>query len=200
MRKLNVLNNVTLDGVMQAPGRPDEDTRGGFAHGGWAAKYGDPVLGEFLGRGMATETELVLGRRTYEDFASFWPGQRGNPFTERLNNLTKHVASRTLTEPLAWVNSRLLDPDAVTAVASLKDEPGPDLLVMGSGSLLRSLIAGGLVDEYTLLIHPLILGAGTRLFSGDLPSVGLELVESLTTTTGVIIAVYRSGAHGADPA
>lgn len=191
MRRLMVLNNLTLDGVMQSPGRADEDTRGGFPHGGWAAKYGDPVLGEFLGRGMGAKTELVLGRRTYEDFAAFWPKQRDNPFTERLNNLTKHVASRTLTEPLSWVNSQLLAPDAVEAVASLKDEPGPDLLVMGSGNLLQSLIGGGLVDQYTLLIHPLILGTGSRLFAGDLPSASLELVESLTTTTGVIIAVYR---------
>ncbi|MFL4474052.1 dihydrofolate reductase family protein [Paeniglutamicibacter sp. MACA_103] len=191
MRKLMVLNNVTLDGVMQSPGRSDEDTRDGFAYGGWAVKYGDPILGEFLGRGMAAETELVLGRRTYEDFASFWPTQRDNPFTERLNNLTKHVASRTLTEPLSWVNSRLLAPDAVAAVSSLKDGPGPDLLVMGSGNLLQSLIAGGLVDEYTLLIHPLILGTGARLFAGELPDMALDLVESLTTTTGVIIAVYR---------
>ena len=196
MRRLMVLNNLTLDGVMQSPGRADEDTRGGFPHGGWATKYGDPVLGEFLSRGMGAKTELVLGRRTYEDFAAFWPKQRNSPFTERLNSLTKHVASRTLTGPLSWGNSRLLAPDAVEAVASLKDEPGPDLLVMGSGNLLQSLIVGGLVDQYTLLIHPLILGAGSRLFAGNLPSAALELVESLTTTTGVIIAVYRPAAQG----
>ncbi len=191
MRMLSVLNNLSLDGIMQGPGRKDEDTRNGFARGGWAVKYTDAVLGEFLGRGMGKETELVLGRRTYEDFASYWPMQTGNPFTERLNHLTKHVASRTLETPLAWVNSVLLPGDAVSALAGLKQEPGPDLLAMGSGNLLRSLIGAGLVDEYTLLIHPLVLGTGNRLFTDGLPGVELELVESLTTTTGVIIAVYR---------
>ncbi|RAX49452.1 dihydrofolate reductase [Arthrobacter sp. AQ5-05] len=191
MRRLTVMNNLSLDGVMQAPGRPDEDTRNGFERGGWAVKYNDAVLGEFLGRGLGVEAELVLGRRTYEDLAAYWPNQGDNPYTERLNKLTKHVASRTLKAPLSWQNSVLLPGEAVSAVAGLKQESGPDLLVMGSGNLLRSLIGAGLVDEYTLLIHPLVLGRGTRLFGDGLPNAELDLVESLATTTGVIIAVYR---------
>lgn len=191
MRKLAVLNNLALDGVMQAPGRPDEDTRGGFTRGGWAVRYNDEVMSGFLARGMGVGAELVLGRRTFEDFASYWPRPGDNPFTMVLNNMTKHVASRTLAEPLPWANSVLLPPDAAAGVAELKGQGGPDLLVMGSGNLLRSLIAEGLVDEYTLLIHPLILGNGGRLFDRGLPATDLELVETLDTTTGVVIAVYR---------
>ena len=191
VRKLTVLNNLTLDGVMQGPGRPDEDTRNRFDHGGWAQAYTDAVLGEYLGRGMGTAHELVLGRRTWEDFASFWPTQEDNPFTDLLNTLTKHVASRTLHEPLAWANSKLLPGDAVEAVAALRGQPGPDLLCMGSGNLLRSLMAAGLVDEYTLLIHPLVLGTGRKFFADGLPRAEMQLVEAITTTTGVIIAVYR---------
>ena len=191
MRKLAVLDNVTLDGVMQGPGRGDEDTRHGFRHGGWAQPYADPVLGEYLGSGMGEAHELVMGRRTWQDFAGFWPTQPGNPFTELLNSITKHVASRTLHEPLAWANSHLLPGDAVEAVAQLLERPGPDLLCMGSGNLVQSLIAAGLVGEYTLLIHPLVLGTGDRLFAPGLPRTDLKLVEAVTTTTGVIIAVYR---------
>lgn len=191
MRKLTVLNNLTLDGVMQGPGRPDEDTRNGFGAGGWAQSYADAVMGEYLGAGMGSTHELVLGRRTWEDFASFWPTQGDNPFTELLNTLTKHVASRTLHEPLAWANSRLLRGDAVEAVAALRNQDGPDLLCMGSGKLLQSIMAAGLVDEYTLLIHPLVLGTGSKFFTEALPRMEFKLVEAITTTTGVIIAVYR---------
>lgn len=186
-----MLNNLTLDGIMQGPGRVEEDTRHGFAAGGWAQPYADNVLGEYLGRGMSTPHELVLGRRTWQDFASFWPMQTDNPFTELLNSLTKHVASRTLHEPLAWANSKLLEGDAVEAIADLRAQDGPDLLCMGSGNLLQGLMAAGLIDEFTLLIHPLVLGQGSRMFKETLPLMNFKLVEAIATTTGVIIAVYR---------
>jgi dihydrofolate reductase len=134
-----VNNNLTLDGVMQAAGRPDEDLRGGFEHGGWALPYNDPVMGRVMGERMAQGGPLLLGRRTYEDFAGFWPNQADNPFTEVLNNVRKYVASRTLEEPLWWSNSTLLEGDAAKAVARLKEQPGRDLVLLGSGELVQSL-------------------------------------------------------------
>ena len=192
MRKLVVNNNVTLDGVMQAPGRPDEDTRGGFEHGGWALPYNDEVMGRVMGERMAGGGSILLGRRTYEDFASFWPNQpEPNPFTAVLNNTQKYVASTTLEEPLAWSNSTLLKGDAADAVARLKEEPGENIVVLGSGELVQSLMRRDLVDEWVLLIHPLILGSGRRLFTDGSPFAALRLVDSVTTTTGVVIASYR---------
>jgi dihydrofolate reductase len=188
MSRLVVFTNVTLDGVMQAPGRPDEDTRDGFAHGGWGAPYFDAVMGEVMGAHMAKPGAIVLGRRTYEDFASFWPKQTDNPFTPVLNERTKYVASTTLREPLPWVNSKLLEGDAAQAVARLKAESDDDLAVLGSGELIRSI--RDLVDEYVLSIHPLVLGSGRRLFPDDGTTAKLRLVDSTTTTTGVIIATY----------
>ena len=190
MSKVVVFTSVTLDGVMQAPGRPDEDTRGGFTHGGWAAPYNDRVMAEVAAQGMAGGGPLLLGRRTYEDFYGFWPHQQDNPFTEVLNHTLKYVASTTLAEPLPWSNSRLLEGDAADAVAKLKEQPGKDLTVLGSGELAGSLIRRGLVDRYVLLIHPLALGSGRRLFPDD-AEVALRLVDSVTTTTGVIIATYE---------
>jgi dihydrofolate reductase len=189
MRQIVVTNNVSLDGVMQAPGRPDEDERDGFTRGGWAVPYADPVAGQVMGKGMATTDALLLGRRTYEDFAGYWPQQEGNPFTGFLDNVGKYVASATLTEPLPWRNSTLLSGDAADAVARLKREPGKDIAVLGSGELIDSLRRRGLVDRYVLLIHPLLLGSGRRLFP-DGAEAGLELVDSVTTATGVIIATY----------
>ena len=192
MRKLTVLNHVTLDGVMQAPASPDEDTRGGFSRGGWAQAGNDQVMVDFLGVGRGGEPgALVLGRRTYLQFYGFWPQQRDNPYTESLNKQQKYVASRTLTEPLPWQNSTLLPGDAAAAVAALKQAPGPDLLVLGSGELINSLRPRALVDEYVLMIHPLILGAGRRLFPEGTPA-DLHLAETVTTTTGVIIARYQA--------
>jgi dihydrofolate reductase len=192
MRKLVVVASLTLDGVMQAPGRPDEDTRGGFEHGGWALPYNDPVMGRVMAEGMADAGSLVLGRRTYEDFFSFWPHQTDNPYTEVLDNTLKYVASRTLTEPLPWRNSSLLAGDAAEAVAGLKQEPGKDLVVLGSGELVQSLRRHRLVDRYVLLIHPLGLGSGRRLFPEGGGLAALRLVgELVTTTTGVIIATYE---------
>jgi dihydrofolate reductase len=189
MSRLVVVDNVTLDGVMQAPGRPDEDTRGGFAHGGWAVPYWDAVMGEVMGAHMAKPGALVLGRRTYEDFASFWPKQTDNPFTPVLNERRKYVASTTLREPLPWENSTLLEGDAAQAVAELKAQSEVDLVVLGSGELLRSILP--LVDEYLLSIHPLVLGSGRRLFPDDGTTAKLRLIDSTPTTTGVIIATYQ---------
>lgn len=191
MRRIVVTNSISLDGVMQAPGRPDEDTRDGFTRGGWALPYQDPVLGRRMGEAMASTGALLLGRRTYLDFAGYWPRQTGNPFTPVLDALPKYVASTTLTGPLPWVNSHLLDGDVIEAVTELKAGSGPDIAVLGSGELVRSLRRHRLVDAYVLLVHPLVLGGGRRLFAaGDAPDE-LRLVDSVTTTTGVVVASYE---------
>jgi dihydrofolate reductase len=191
MSRVVVTNHVTLDGVMQAPGRPDEDRRGGFEHGGWAVPRNDEVMGRVMAEGMAQGGPLLLGRRTYESFYAFWPHQKDNPFTAVLDNAQKYVASTTLREPLPWRNSTLLQGDVAAAVARLREQPGKDIGVLGSGELVQSLMREGLVDEYLLMIHPLVLGSGRRLFPDDGPSVALRLVDSVTTTTGVVIARYR---------
>jgi dihydrofolate reductase len=191
MRKLLVLNHLTLDGVMQAPGRPDEDRRGGFEHGGWATADNDPIMMQAIGPGVGQGAVLLFGRRTYEDFFSVWPGRTDNPFTAMLDNTQKYVASRSLREPLPWQNSTLLAGDAAESVARVKEQPGKDLLVMGSGELLQTLMRHGLVDEYLLMIHPQVLGLGRRLFNEDGRRSNLTLVNSVTTTRGVLIATYR---------
>ena len=191
MRTVTVTEHLTLDGVMQAPGRPDEDTRGGFQHGGWAIPNNDEVMARVMGEGMARGGPLLLGRRTYEDFYGFWPHQKDNPFTDVLNNAEKFVASRTLTDPLPWNNSTVLKGDAAETVKELKEQPGEDIGVMGSGELVQSLIRHRLVDEYLLMIHPLVLGSGRRLLPDGVHS-SLRLVDSVTTTTGVVIATYRA--------
>ena len=186
-----VFMSVTLDGVIQAPARPDEDIRGGFEHGGWAVPYADEVMGKAAGEGMARPGSLLLGRRTYEDFFTVWPNRTDNPYTEVLNKRTKYVASRTLQEPLPWKNSTLLKGDAAEAVARLKKQPGGDVMMLGSGELVQSLMRSNLIDEYILLIHPLVLGSGRRLFSDGGPSATLSLVDTKATTTGVVIATYQ---------
>ncbi len=191
MSKVVVFMNLTLDGVMQAPGRPDEDRRGGFEHGGWATPYADPVIGSMVGESMANTGALLLGRRTYEDFYSVWPNRTDNPFTVVLNNTQKYVASTTLKEPLVWSNSTLLKGDAAEAVARLKEQPGKDIVILGSGELVKSLMRRNLVDEYMLLIHPLVLGSGRRLFTDGGTFAALRLVDTKTTTTGVVIATYQ---------
>jgi dihydrofolate reductase len=192
MGKITVFASLTLDGVMQAPGRPDEDRRGGFDRGGWAQPYNDPVMGRVAAEGMAKEGSLLLGRRTFEDFFSFWPKQPDNPYTEALDNTRKYVASTTLDEPLPWKNSTLLKGDAADAVAELKRQPGENLTVLGSGELVHSLRRRDLIDEYMLLIHPLVLGSGRKLFPDGGPPAELRLVDTVTTTTGVIIATYHT--------
>ena len=192
MGKLVVFMHLTLDGVMQAPGRPDEDLRGSFAHGGWARPRGDAVMGSAAGESMANIGALLLGRRTYEDFYAYWPNQpEPNPFTAVLNNSQKYVASTTLEEPLPWRNSTLLKGDAAEAVARLKEQLSKDLLVLGSGELVQSLMRRNLVDEYVLLIHPLVLGSGRRLFTDGGAFATLRLVDAKTTATGVLIATYQ---------
>ena len=190
MGRILVMENLSLDGVMQAPGRPDEDTRDGFEQGGWFQQYNDEVLGRFLGRSMGSASgALLLGRRTYEDFFGFWPKQTdGNPFTAALDAATKYVASTTLTEPLPWQNSVLLHGDVAAAVAELKRHT--DLTVFGSGELVRTLAAAGLLDEYLLLVVPRLLGQGRRLFEGG-ARAALQLTECVPTTTGVLITRYR---------
>ena len=194
MRRIVATISLTLDGVMQAPGRPDEDRRGGFEHGGWARAYSDSVMMKAMGKGMAEAGPLLFGRRTYEDFFAVWPGRKDNPFTAVLDNSQKYVASRTLREPLPWQNSTLLAGDAAETVARLKAQPGKDIAVLGSGDMMQTLMRHGLVDEYVLLIHPLVLGRGRRLFNDDARRSALRLVDSVTTTTGVVIATYRSEA------
>ena len=192
MPKVIVNNSLTLDGVMQAPGRADEDRRGGFEHGGWAQPYFDSVMASAAAEGIATGPALLFGRRTYEDFAAFWPNQpEDNPFRDVLNNSQKYVASTTLKEPLSWSNSTLLEGDAAEAVARLKERPGKDLVVLGSEELVQSLLRHNLIDEFVLLIHPLILGKGRRLFTDGGASVALRLVDTKTSTTGVVIATYQ---------
>jgi dihydrofolate reductase len=193
MSKIIVFNSITLDGVMQAPGGPDEDRRGGFTRGGWAQPYNDEVMANLAAEGMTDAGPLLFGRRTYEQFYSYWPHQTDNPYTDVLNSSQKYVASRTLAEPLAWQNSTLLQGDAAAAVAELRDRPGKDIVVMGSGDLLQTLMRHGLVDSYILLIHPLVLGSGRRLFPDNGPDAKLRLVNSVPTTTGVIIATYEAG-------
>ncbi|TDD99966.1 dihydrofolate reductase family protein [Jiangella asiatica] len=197
MGKLVVIENLSLDGVMQAPASPDEDTRGGFRHGGWAMPYSDEVAMAEMGEGMAKGGPLLFGRQTYENFFGFWPKQNDdNPFTPVLNAATKYVVSTTLTEPLPWENSRLIggDTDAVVrAVQTVKDREPGDIGVLGSGELMQTLIKHDLVDQYVLSIHPLVLGEGKRLFREGAPLTGFRLAKSVPTTTGVIIATYDRG-------
>lgn len=191
MRKIVAVVSVSLDGVMQAPGRADEDRRGGFEHGGWAQGYFDPVMLQAMGEGMAQGADLLFGRRTYEDFFAVWPGRTDNPFTAVLERSRKFVASRRLREELPWQNSTLLRGEAAESVARLKRTPGPGLTVLGCGDLLRTLTRERLVDAYVLLVHPLLLGRGRRLFGEDAPFTGLRLAKSVATSTGVVIATYE---------
>src|SRR5512136_2421160 len=191
MGKIVVFMNLTLDGVMQAPGRPDEDRRGGFEYGGWGIPYADPGIGKAAGESMATSGALLLGRRTYVDFYSVWPKRSDNPFSTVLNNAPKYVASTTLKEPLAWSNSTLLKGDVAEAVARLRGQPGKDIVILGSGELVKLLMQRNLIDEYLLLIHPLILGSGRRLFADGGAFAALRLVNAQTTTTSVVIATYQ---------
>jgi dihydrofolate reductase len=191
MRSITVTMNITLDGVVQGPGRPDEDLRGGFSHGGWGQRYSDEVMGREMAKGMAQPGDMLLGRRTWQDFITAWGHSTdGNPFTEHMNAATKYVVSRTREDADDWQNSILLRGEAVDTVADLKAQPGRDLSVIGSPSLVRSLHTAGLVDRYTLLIHPLTLGSGTRLFEGPAPLTEFQLSGSVTTTKGVIIGQY----------
>lgn len=190
MGTITVVNHISLDGVTQGLGRPDEDTRGGFAYGGWGTAYVDEVVGRAMGEHMGGEGAILLGRRTYEDFAGFWPQQPDNPYTEVLDRTRKYVVSQSLREPLPWRNSNVVDGDFVPAIERLKADVDGTLAVLGSGSLVRSLTEHDLVDEYLLLINPLLLGQGTRLFAERAPRRNLTLTGSLVSPSGVIIATY----------
>jgi dihydrofolate reductase len=193
MRELVVLSFITLDGVMQAPGGPEEDPDGGFEHGGWSVGYWEEQLEQAMGESMSPPFDLVLGRKTYEIFAAFWPNAEG-PAAGPLNSATKHVASTTLRE-LDWENSKLIDGDVAEGVRALKQEDGPELQVHGSANLIQTLLEHGLVDEFRLKVFPLVLGTGKRLFDGGTIPEGLELTSSQATPGGVIAATYRTGAE-----
>lgn len=190
MRRITVTNHVSLDGVMQAPASPDEDRRGHFPYGGWAVPDSDDMLASEMSAGMGEGGAMLFGHRTYDNMAAFWPYQTdGNPFTTFLNAADKYVVSRDPHTRLSWQNSRLLVGNAADTVAELKQTDGDDLGILGSGELVRSLAAAGLIDEYVLIIHPLVLGTGERMF-GDTHQ-RLELTRSVTTPKGVIVAYYR---------
>lgn len=192
MSKVVVQTFLTLDGVMQAPGGANEDHEGGFEHGGWQGP--DEAAGEIVGGWMERASGVLLGRKTYDIFAAFWPhvGDDGEDadIARQLNSLPKYVASRTL-DHLDWQNSTLLGDDVPGAVAKLRGEPGGEIHVWGSGDLIQTLIRHDLVDEYRLLIYPLVLGTGKRLFADGVVPASLELVETRGTPSGTILAVYR---------
>jgi dihydrofolate reductase len=192
MGRVIVTNHLTLDGVMQAPGHPDEDRRDDFEHGGWAPPYTDEVMANVMAEGIAKGGALLLGRRTYDALAAYWPNApEDNPYTNVINERQKYVASTTLQEPLSWRNSTLLQGDAADAVARLKEQSGEDLGILGSGELVQSLMRRDLVDEFVLTIHPLVLGSGRRLFTDGGAFAALRLVDSKPTTAGVVIATYH---------
>jgi dihydrofolate reductase len=192
--RLVISDFISLDGVAQAPGGQAEDTDGGFQHGGWSMPHFDvATMGPAVGEAIETTEALLFGRRTWQTMAAAWPQRAGDPFADRMNALPKHVASRTLSQDqLTWTNSTLLPSgDVAAAVAELKQQPGGDIQVMGSLSLARTLIGAGLVDEYRLMIEPVVLGGGKRLFPDDGTQRTLELVSATTAATGVLICVYR---------
>jgi len=193
MRKLLVTTFVTLDGVMQAPGGPEEDPSAGFEYGGWSVGYWDEGMGSWMGETMTPPFDLLLGRKTYEIFAGYWPNSTEDG-ADLLNNATKHVASRTL-DRVDWQNSRLLEGEAADAVAALKETDGPELQVHGSGNLIQTLLAHDLVDELRLWVFPVVLGSGKRLFAEGTVPAGLELTDSKVSSTGVVMLTYqRAGA------
>jgi dihydrofolate reductase len=190
MRKLIVSTFLTLDGVMQAPGGPEEDASGGFAHGGWSFSYWDAQMGEVMEAAMSVPFDLVLGRRTYDIFAGYWPNAPAEAGGKPLNDATKYVASRGR-PTLSWERSVLLEGDAAESVAALKHEDGPELQVHGSGNMIQTLLSANLIDEYRLWVFPVVLGSGRRLFAdGTVPS-GLRLVDTVVSSTGVVIGTYE---------
>ena len=190
MRKLIVSTFLTLDGVMQAPGGPGEDNDGGFTHGGWSVNYWDERMGEIMGEALSTPFAMVLGRKTYDIMAAHWPDAPEESGAGVLNDATKYVASRGR-PALEWENSVLIEGDAATGLAELKREDGPELQVHGSGNLIQTLLASGLVDEYRLWVFPVVIGSGKRLFADGTTPAGLRLVDSTVSTTGVVIGTYE---------
>jgi dihydrofolate reductase len=191
MPRIVVSEFLSLDGVMQAPGSPDEDRSGGFDRGGWQLAYFDDVFGKYVMDGLTNAGGMLLGRRTYEIFAAHWPNQPADDaLAPTLNAMAKYVVSTTLTEPLTWQNSHLIRDDVPSAIATLKEGDGEDIKVIGSGELVQTLVRNDLVDEYRLMVHPLVLGTGKRLFREEAGDVRLKLVESQATTTGVLLLTY----------
>jgi dihydrofolate reductase len=191
VRKLVVIEFMSLDGVVQAPGHPDEDREGGFAHGGWQRAYFDDVLMQDAARGMADTDAHLFGRKTYEKMAAYWPNVGDDdPFAKHLNAAAKYVASRTLDE-VSWANTTILRDDVPARVAELKQRDGGTIAVLGSPGLVQSLVEHDLVDEYALAIHPIVLGGGKTLFRDSAEVRRLELVSSTPTTTGVLLTTYR---------
>jgi dihydrofolate reductase len=191
MRMLRVIEFLSLDGVMQGPGAPDDDTEGGFRHGGWMQPYFDDVLGASAAEGMAATDAYLFGRKTYEKMAAYWPtAPEDDPFGRHLNSTAKYVASRTL-QDVDWEPTTVIGEDVAGAVAKLKQEPGGNIAVLGSGELIQTLAEHALVDEYFLAVFPLLLGGGKRLFrdGGDLRK--LKLVDSKVTSTGGMLLTYR---------
>lgn len=188
MRKLVVFEHISLDGVIQAPGGPDEDPSGGFAYGGWSAPYGDEMLGTALGRQMNTPFDLLLGRKTYDIWAPYWPYHAD--IWPGVMTATKYVASRTLASG-EWQPSVFLNEDITEKVAKIKQQPGPDLHVWGSGDLLQTLIRHDLVDTYFLMIYPVTLGSGKRLFAEGSTPAAFKVTEGMVTPSGIIIANYE---------
>jgi dihydrofolate reductase len=188
---------MSLDGVVQAPGGPDEDRDGGFAHGGWSMPYFDPeAMGPVIFGGMETAEALLFGRRTWQGMAAAWPGRAGDPYADQMNAIKKYVVSRTLSEDdLTWDNTTLLPADgAIAAIVELRGKDGGDLVVWGSASLAETLLAEGLVDELNLLIEPILLGGGKRIFPQDGVARPLSLVKSVTGATGALVCTYRPAA------
>ncbi|HSK54149.1 MAG TPA: dihydrofolate reductase family protein [Jiangellales bacterium] len=190
MRKLVVSTFLTLDGVMQAPGGPGEDDSGGFTHGGWSVNYWDEPMGRFMDEAMSRPFDLVLGRRTYDIFAAHWPQAPEEAGAKPLNDATKYVASRGR-PTLEWSRSVLIEGDVAEGVARLKEEDGPELQVHGSGNLVQTLLRHQLVDQFRLLVFPLVIGSGKRLFAEGTVPAGLRLVDSSVSTTGVLMGVYE---------
>jgi len=193
MRELIVSEFMTLDGVIQAPGGPEEDPSGGFEHGGWSVGYWNDELEAAMGAAFSKPFDFLLGRRTYEIFAAHWP-QSDDPGAELFNSVTKHVASTTLKE-LEWENSKLIEGNVPDGIRALKAQDGPELQVNGSANLVQTLLEHGLVDEFRLRIYPVVLGKGKRLFEGGTVPAGLELASGQVLSNGVIVANYRSGAE-----
>lgn len=189
MRKLVVLTFVTLDGVMQAPGGPEEDTSGGFKHGGWTVGYWDDFMGKIMDTQMAAPFDLLLGRKTYEIFAAYWPNSKEEPLASRLNEAKKYVASKTL-KKLEWKNSTLIKGDIVNEIRTLKEQDGPEIQVHGSSNLIQTLLKNDLVDEFRLKIFPVTIGTGKRLFGEGTMPASFRLLESKVSTTGVVVATY----------
>jgi dihydrofolate reductase len=189
MRRLIVTTFLTLDGVMQAPGGPEEDDSDGFAHGGWSVNYWDETMNQVMGDFMGRPFDLVLGRKTYDIFAAFWPNAPEEAGSKPLNDATKYVASRSRPS-LEWNKSVVIE-DVAKDVAALKQEDGPELQVHGSGNLIQTLMRHNLVDAYHLLVFPVLIGSGKRLFADGTIPAGLKLVDSKVSSTGVVIGTYE---------